>query len=135
MDMLNLSALDLLTTTRSVRQRLDLTRAVPTELIRQCIEIALQAPSGSNSQRWHFVVITDAAKKRAIADLYRKSWRAYAGAEAGALQGRDAPSTVARSADYLALHLHDVPTWVLACIEGRAEAAPSAQMAGLAWRK
>ena len=57
MDMLNLSALDLLTTTRSVRQRLDLTRAVPTELIRQCIEIALQAPSGSNSQRWHFVVI------------------------------------------------------------------------------
>lgn len=131
MDMLNLSALDLLTTTRSVRQRLDLTRAVPSELIRQCIEIALQAPSGSNSQRWHFVVITDAAKKRAIADLYRKAWRAYAGAEAGALQGRDVPSTVARSADYLALHLHDVPTWVLACIEGRAEAAPSAQMAGL----
>ena len=84
MDMLNLSALDLLTTTRSVRQRLDLTRAVPTELIRQCIEIALQAPSGSNSQRWHFVVITDAVKKRAIADLYRQAWRAYAGAEAGA---------------------------------------------------
>ncbi len=131
MNMLNLSALDLLTTTRSVRQRLDLTRAVPPALIRQCIEIALQAPSGSNAQGWHFVVLTDAAKKRAIADLYRKAWHAYAGFEAGAVQGNEGASRVARSADYLALHLHEVPAWVLPCIEGRAESASSGHMAGL----
>jgi nitroreductase len=129
--MLNLSALDLLTTTRSVRQRLDLTRTVPLDVIRECIEIALQAPSGSNAQRWHFVIVTDVAKKRAIADLYREAWHAYAGFEAGAIQNQDSASRIARSADYLALHLHEVPTWVLPCIEGRPEAGSSGHMAGL----
>ena len=129
--MLDISALELLMTTRSVRRRLDLTRAVPPDVIRQCIEIALQAPSGGNAQRWHFVVVTDAAKKRAIADLYRMAWRAYAGYEAGAMQITDGAPPIARSADYLALHLHEVPVWVMPCIEGRPESTSSGNMAGL----
>lgn len=53
---------ELLTTTRTVRRRLDLERPVPPELIRECLEIALQAPSGSNRQGWHWIVVTDPAQ-------------------------------------------------------------------------
>ena len=63
----------LLTTTRSVRKRLDLTRDVPLELIDECIEIAMQAPTGTNAQNWAFVVVSDPAKKKAIADFYRQA--------------------------------------------------------------
>ena len=132
--MLNLTPHELLTTTRSVRKRLDLTRPVPLDLINACIELALQAPSGSNSQRWHFLVLTDAAKKKAVADLYRLSWRSYAGAEAGAAQNKppeDAAQRVRHSADYLALHMHEVPVWVLPCIEGRPDGTSSSQLAGM----
>jgi len=59
----------LLTTTRSVRKRLDLSRPVESELIERCLEIAIQAPSGSDRQGWHFVVITDPALKLGVAEL------------------------------------------------------------------
>jgi len=68
----------LLTTTRSVRKRLDYARPVPLAVIRQCIEIAIQAPTGSNQQGWSFVIITDADKKKQLADLYRKGVEVYA---------------------------------------------------------
>ncbi len=55
----------LLTTTRTVRKRLDLTRPVDAKIIEQAIEIAVQAPTGSNAQGWHFVVVTDPEKKKA----------------------------------------------------------------------
>ncbi len=74
----DLAAVDhILTTTRSVRKRLDLTRPVEPEVIEEAIEIALQAPTGSNIQGWHFVVVTDPEKKKAIADLYRKGVDLY----------------------------------------------------------
>ena len=71
MTTLDLSPDELLTTTRTVRKRLDLEKPVPLELIRECIEIALQAPSGSNRQTWHWLVITDAEKRAAIGEFYR----------------------------------------------------------------
>ena len=55
---------ELLTTTRAVRRRLDLDRPVERSVIEECLQIALQAPSGSNRQRWHFVVVTDQDKRR-----------------------------------------------------------------------
>ena len=64
----------LLTTTRVVRRRLDLSRPVEPEVLERCIEIALQAPTGSNAQGWHFVVVTDADKRAALADLYRRGF-------------------------------------------------------------
>jgi nitroreductase len=60
---------DLLTTTRTVRRRLDLGRPVEPALIEECLRVAQQAPSASNIQNWHFVVVTDAEKRRALADL------------------------------------------------------------------
>ena len=63
---LSLTPDELLTTTRTVRKRLDLTRPVPIDLVRECLQIALQAPSGSNAQAWHWVVVTDRAQRAAI---------------------------------------------------------------------
>lgn len=129
----------LLTTTRAVRKRLDLERTVEPEVLERCIEIALQAPSGSNRQGWHFVVVTDLDKRRALADLYRRSFRSYAASnrtqpppEAAADDPRIAQAPRVRaSATYLAEHMHEVPVLVIPCIEGRAEHAGVATQAGL----
>src|SRR5262252_1724758 len=67
----------LLTTTRSVRKRLDFKRPVDPAVITRCLEIALQAPTGSNSQGWQFLVVTDAEKRKKIADLYRRAFEGY----------------------------------------------------------
>lgn len=114
-----------LTTTRSVRKRLDFDRSVPRELILECIEVAVQAPTGSNHQGWHFVIVEDAAKKKVIGELYKKSWYAYA-ANRGPryaeddLRRKQLPR-VATSAQYLADRMHEVPAMVIPCIEGRVD--------------
>ena len=62
---------ELLTTTRSVRKRLDLSRPVGRDVILACLRLALPAPTASNAQDWRWLVITDAAKRAAIAEIYR----------------------------------------------------------------
>jgi len=116
----------LLTTTRSVRKRLDLTRPVEPEVIERCLELATQAPTGSNRQDWHFVVITAPELRLGIADLYRQSYRRY-----GASRPAGPVTPVQSSADYLAEHFHEVPVLVLFCYEGRVEQAGLAAQAGL----
>ena len=74
---LDLSPDELLSTTRSVRRRLDLTRQVDPTLIEQCLELAQQAPSGGNQQGWSFVVVTDPDKRQALGTLYKQGWDAY----------------------------------------------------------
>src|SRR5690349_2930610 len=115
----------LLTTTRSVRKRLDLTRPVEPELIEQCLEIAIQAPSGSDRQGWHFMVITDPALKLGVADLYRKSYWAYAATRPASVR-----TSLASSSDYLAEHMHEVPALVIFCYEGRPDQPTPAAQAG-----
>lgn len=123
-----LSPDELLTTTRSVRRRLDFERSVPPALIAECVEIALQAPTGGNTQGAHFVVVTDAVKRGAIAKLYRRAWAGYRKAP-GSVYDRHARepagprkeqfARVAESADFLVDNLHRVPVFVIPCIEGR----------------
>lgn len=116
---LELSTDELLSTTRTVRRRLDLTRPVSRELLRECLDLALQAPTGGNLQGWHFVLITNPEPKRAIGDLYRKS-----------KAKNDPPETLPEhrktieSSAYLAEHLHEVPVLVVPCVEGRIENIP-----------
>ena len=138
MPLLNLTADQVLTTTRSVRKRLDLTRPVEPEVIRECLEIALQAPSGSNSQQWHFVVVTAADKRLALADLYRKSFSVYRANQAAARARLQANSSrvitqqrITDSADYLAEHMHEVPVHLIPCIAGRLDGLPANQQAGV----
>jgi nitroreductase len=120
----------LLTTTRSVRKRLDLTRPVEPEVIEQCLEIAIQAPSGSNRQGWHFVVITDPELRTKVAELYRRAFGQYrSGGRAGSDRAR--AKEVLDSANYLAEHMHEVPVLVLFAYEGRVDSAPVAMQAGL----
>ena len=66
---LNLSADDVLTTTRSVRKRLDFEKPVPREVLTECLDLALQAPTGSNAQGWQWVFVDDTDKKTALADI------------------------------------------------------------------
>jgi nitroreductase len=129
---LNLSPDELLTTTRAVRRRLDLSRPVEREVIEECIAIAQQAPTGSNRQNWHFVVVTDSNKRAGLASLYRKGAEIYRSLPA-ARNGEtiDDPArnaTEARvraSAMYLIEHIHEVPVHVIPCIEGRTEDFPA----------
>lgn len=74
---LTLSSDELLKTIRSVLKRLDFTRPVKGDVPEECLTIAQQAPTGSNGQHWHFVVVTDSAKRAALAELYRKGWDIY----------------------------------------------------------
>ena len=127
----------LLTTTRAVRKRLDFDRPVERAVIEECLEIALQAPTGGNRQQWHFVVVTDAAKRRAIADLYRKSWAVYlTSATAAPNLHYDDPTReavqqrVGDSAQYLADNLERVPVFLIPCFNGRVDGQPSAAQAG-----
>ncbi len=136
--MMDLTTVDeLLTTTRSVRRRLDLTRPVDLEVVRRCIEIAFQAPTGSNAQNWHFLVVTDAQKRATIARHYKAAFEAYRGMAESAPQVQEGdprrPQTlrIIDSATYLVEHLHEVPVHVIASIEGRVEQMPAVVQASV----
>ncbi|NJN55934.1 MAG: nitroreductase family protein [Anaerolineae bacterium] len=128
----------LLTTTRSVRKRLDLDRPVPPEIIEDCLEIAIQAPTGGNSQGWHFMVVTDAEKKAKIGELYKQSFFIYARSNQEQTDSRgnrdhdpEQQGRVVKSAVFLAQNMHKVPVMVIPCIEGRVEDAGPMAQAGL----
>lgn len=119
MSVYDLSVTDaLLSTTRAVRKRLDFDKPVPRQIVCDCLELALQAPTGSNRQGWRWIVVTDADTRLALADLYRKGAGAYledAYREATA-RGAVQDSRVFDSARYLAERLQDVPVHVIPCI-------------------
>jgi nitroreductase len=118
----------LLSTTRAVRKRLDLTRPVPREVVLECLRLAIQAPTGSNAQRWRWVVVTDPDTREAIAELYRNPPVASAGGSAPAGEVTGQQRRVLDSARYLTQHLHEVPVLVVPCSEdagGAAGWAPS----------
>jgi nitroreductase len=132
MPTLALTTDEVLTTTRSVRKRLDLTRPVMQPLIEECLRIAQQAPTGSNMQNWHFVVVRDPLKRAALAELYRKGFAIYETLPIAALNlpvaGEQRKATQARvfaSLQYLAEHFHEVPVHVIPCFTGRVEGQPS----------
>jgi nitroreductase len=114
----------LLTTTRTVRKRLNLTRPVDPEIIQACLEIAIQAPTGGNIPRYHFVVVTDTAKRAALAAIYKRSYlEVYSPARQE--ETRQTDPRLIDSATYLAEHMHEVPVLIIPCVE-----APMAQGTG-----
>ncbi|MCZ6642762.1 MAG: nitroreductase family protein [Gammaproteobacteria bacterium] len=124
---------ELLATTRAVRKRLDLSKPVPRDVINECLELAVQAPTGSNSQGWRWVVVEDAEKRKALADIYRKGGEAYltSASEQAETSGDSQTLRVYSSALYLMEHLHEVPVHVIPCIQGRPPGnAPPVMMAG-----
>ena len=109
----------LLSTTRAVRKRLDLERPVEREVILKCLELALQAPTGSNRQGWRWIVVTDADKRAKLAELYRKGTADYleGALKSAEAEARQQDARVFSSAQYLAERMQDVPVLVLPCIE------------------
>ena len=126
---LGLDADTLLTTTRSVRKRLDLERPVERSVIEECLQLALQAPSGGNRQGWHWVFVSDPEKKAAIAEHYKASFLAAYGPDAVETT-TDAERRMLGSAHYLADHFAQVPVMLIPCQWGRVEGAPVAGQAG-----
>jgi nitroreductase len=106
----------LLTTTRTVRKRLDLTRPVEPEIIQACLEIAIQAPTGGNIPRYHFVVVTDSAKRTDLAAIYKRSYFEVYSPERQE-ETRQTDPRLIDSANYLAEHMHEVPVLIIPCVE------------------
>lgn len=125
---LNLSFDEVLRTTRSVRKRLDFEKPVPREVLMECLDLALQAPTGSNAQGWQWVFVEDADKKKAIGEVYLANARAYLNSPGrqyaeGDTRG-ERMGAVRDSALYLAEHMHEAPVLLIPCLEGRADQQP-----------
>jgi nitroreductase len=116
-----------------VRKRLDFSRPVDDDLIRECVATAMQAPSGSNNMKMQFLVVKDEAKRRAIGEIYHQCFEVYKslpGVYAGSLVKDTAAEQaqqdrVTESAVYLADHLAEAPVLVFACTAGRADGVPA----------
>jgi nitroreductase len=120
---------ELLSTTRAVRRRLDLSRPVEREVLEECLRLAQQAPSGSNEQKWHFVVVTDRAKRAAVGELWREGGERYL----AAAEANPKPSQNERLLDsvrHLVAHIHEVPVHVIPCVTGRTDGEPAYIQAG-----
>ncbi|MFE1073145.1 nitroreductase family protein [Streptomyces sp. NPDC058783] len=111
-----LSGEELLTTTRSVRRRLDLDRPVDIRLVHAALSDALQAPNGSNEQPWQWVVVTDAGSRRQLAECYRKAAQPYLVSMADQATEEPERAGVWRASAHLAEHLHRVPVLVVPCL-------------------
>ena len=124
---------ELLSTTRAVRRRLDLTRPVEREVIEECLALAQQAPTAANRQDWHFVVVTDEERRAGLAELYRREAETYLSSVPAARSATpERQAQVARiwsSAHFLAEHLHEVPVHVIPCVRGRTDGLPAAAQA------
>lgn len=134
---LNLTAHDVLTTTRSVRKRLDFDRPVERSVVLECIDVALQAPTGSNSQGWQWMVVEDNAKKKALSDLYAKNFAWYAEQEGRTYPDGDTRAErqefVRSSAQYLSDNFYRSPFLVIPLIEGRLDEGLNSFAQASAW--
>jgi len=130
---LNLSVDEVLSTTRAVRKRLDFDKPVEPEVLVECLELAVQSPTGSNMQAWQWLIVTDAGKRQALGDIYRKGWELYSTMEgnvATAYQGDDPDreaqqDRVLSSATYLAENFEKAPAMLIPCLPGRLDGLPA----------
>ena len=131
---LGLSNDELLSTTRAVRKRLDLERSLSMEVVKECMEMAVQAPTGSNSQSWQFVFVTDPEKRAKIGELYRQAFSLYKEmpmaihklhSESDDKDLTNSQERSASSADYLGENMGKVPVMMIPCIAGRTDNAES----------
>lgn len=124
---LGLTADELLTTTRAVRKRLDFDRPVDRETVLECLEVALQAPTGSNRQGWQWVFVTDHDKKLALRDIYAERFDAYRGMPRPTYADGDVRAEradkVIDSAGYLSENFHRAPVLLIPCLEGKPDSS------------
>jgi nitroreductase len=115
----------LLSTTRAVRKRLDFDREVPDDVLLECLQLAVQAPTGSNRQGWRWLVVRDQAKKDALAEIYNRVGGDYLREAAKTVEAGSQTGRVMDSATFLAENLARVPVMVIPMIIGRPEENPN----------
>lgn len=120
----------LLSTTRSVRKRLDLDRPVGREVVLDCLRLACQAPTGSNNQGWRWIVVSDPALKAELGELYRRGGADYMARKLAEPDQSDTDRRVRSSAAYLLDVIDRVPLLVIPCIQGRVDGGTNGQVAG-----
>jgi nitroreductase len=123
---LNLTADEVLTTTRSVRKRLDFDKPVPRAVLMECLDIALQAPTGSNAQGWQWLFVEDPAKKKALADIYRANATPYLSLPKpvrGDIRDQQMDAVMS-SAMYLNENMEKAPVMMIPLLEGRPDNVP-----------
>ncbi len=110
----------LLSTTRSVRKRLDFERPVERETLLECLQLAVQAPTASNRQTWRWMIVTDPELKTKIADVYREQGMDYLRGSLAESEskGESDRRRVHDSAVYLAENFERAPAFVIPCVEG-----------------
>ncbi len=122
---MNLGVDEVLTTTRSVRKRLDLDRPVPRDVIDECLALALQAPSAANTQGWQWIFVEDAATKSKLAEIYRRNLAEYAASavlpDTPNVDRADRSVRNAESGKHLVEHLHEAPLLLIPCQRGRVD--------------
>ena len=132
---LNLTVDEVLSTTRAVRKRLDMSRPVPRQVLEECMELALQAPNGSNRNLWRWIIVDDPALIARIADEYRASvkelWEGQASGDESVTAGVPGEDKVLESAFVLNDNLHKVPAMLIPLMPGRPDGLPAFAQAGM----
>ncbi len=121
---LDLSIDDLLTTTRTVRKRLDLERPVERSVIEECLDLALQAPNGSNHQQWRFIVLDDRETIARAAKIYIAAIDSYtedidAGREQYMRNTGPRAERISESVAHLRDNMHRVPALLVPTLKDR----------------
>jgi nitroreductase len=123
---------ELLSTTRAVRRRLDLDRPVERDVVLDCLRLAIQAPTAANTQTWRWLVVTDPALKRGLADIYRRADSGRFERRADRLRESDPQtSRVYENAGWLSENLERVPVHVIPCVQGRVDGGPTIATASM----
>ena len=122
----------LLSTTRAVRRRLDLERPVEREVILDCVRLSQQAPTASNTQKWRWMVVMDAEKRKALGEIYGRGKQFIEQAKAQVDADDAQTHRVYDSAGWLVDHIGEAPALVIPCVEGRVpDGAPSGMAAAV----
>ena len=135
-DLTSADVFDIMHTTRAMRRLKP--DPVPDDLIVKILDAGIRAPNGGNAQTWHFVVVKDAAIKKAVQVIYKKAYDEIIGprySSAAPPPGSDEAKYHRQhvAVEYLSDHYHEAPVWIVACVnhsEGLSEQTSLIRMAG-----
>tara|TARA_B110000196_G_C20898373_1_gene544722 strand:+ start:39 stop:677 length:639 start_codon:yes stop_codon:yes gene_type:complete len=109
-----------LSTVRSVRRRINFDKQIDDSVILECINIAVQAPTGRGDEGWRFLVVKNRGLKERVAFIYEEVLLSFI-AEVG--------TPMKKSHQALIDRLSDFPSLIFVCKEGVPETSFASQAA------
>jgi len=128
---LNLSVDEVLSTTRSVRKRLDVSKPVPRALIDECLELALQAPNGINQNSWRWIVVDDRATVAKLGALYKAVVSENSKTLTANVVGIPGEDKILESARSLLEKIEKMPAILIPLVAGRPEGKTAPEQAAM----